>query len=141
MDEKKVNRDLLEALKRKQDIRADAISPIQKKRMKQAAQKKITSDTVFALYEEGLSIEEIACRLDVSAASIAQIFARLIKRGYAVDIKKLIDHDTLQEIIDAFYFLNTSSVKKISDYVSPHIAESDIRIVRAFLQYQHRDGE
>ncbi len=117
------------------DVIASKMNPLQKKK---ALQKKVSPKQVLKLCEEKLSLEKIASQLGISKLSVATLIERAIRKGGNININFYVPSHIQNEIEEAFFILQTSNIKRISEHLKERATIEEIRIVRGYLQYKQR---
>lgn len=116
------------------DITAKKINPLQKKLDNRKKSSLITPDMVKKLCKDKLSIDSMAATLKVSPLVIAVHVGRLLKKGENIDINLFVSPQKRTDIKEAFYKLNTTSIKRVVNELQGSVTEENVRIVRGYLQ-------
>lgn len=85
------------------------------------------------LYEQGLSIEEIAKQRNLRPSTIASHLAELIEMGKEIDIAGLVFPERQKIIMEAIEEIgDTEALKPIYEYLEEQFTYNEIRLVKAF---------
>ncbi len=104
--------------------------PVKKKRKK----KEDTLITTYKLYEEGLSVVEIAAYRNLKPATIFSHLSKLYDKGKAIDIFKIVTAQEVAEIKKAQELLpKTASLKEYFEYLKEEIPYDKIRLTLTVL--------
>jgi ATP-dependent DNA helicase RecQ len=90
-------------------------------------------EVTYALFQEGLSIQDIAKKRGFATTTIAGHFEMLIQNGRDIDIDRLIDPAKRAEIEKLFLALKQLNLKPVVERSNGTISYDEARIARAFL--------
>lgn len=95
-----------------------------------------TQLVTFELYNNGLSIDEIAAERKLTAGSIASHLVQLAKAGYDIDLESLISPNERQEIEQAIAVvgLEEGRLKPVFDYLNGRYDYSKLTLVAGMLE-------
>ncbi len=93
-----------------------------------------TVEETYALYSEGLSIEEICARRGLTEMTVEKHLADCILAGRPFDISQHVDEETRALIELAVEQLGTERLKPLRDALAQHITYRMIRFVVADMQ-------
>jgi ATP-dependent DNA helicase RecQ len=89
------------------------------------------------LYEQGMTIEEIAQKRNLKNSTISNHLAELMEMGKPVDVDRAISLTRQKTIIRAIQEVGeTQALKPIYEYLNEEFSYDEIRLVRAFLRQQ-----
>jgi ATP-dependent DNA helicase RecQ len=117
----------------------DASSPTS--RATPAAPKASTIDETYALYEQGLTVEEICARRGLTEITVEGHLAACILEGRAFDVSQFVAAQDRAEIEHAAARLGTARLKPLREALPRHITYRMIRFVVADLQRAAGLGE
>lgn len=95
---------------------------------------KLTQLETFELYQQGLSIAEIAQARELTTGTVAGHLAYLLAKKLPVDINRLVKPDQQKKITKAYNKLKTTKLKELKDYLGEDVAYDEIKITLASLQ-------
>ena len=93
-----------------------------------------TRQVTLALFEEGLSIEEIAKERNLKTSTIASHLAELIEAGEQIDVDRLLSPERYQTIVAAIEQVEENALKPVKELLGENYSYEDIRIARAILR-------
>ena len=93
-----------------------------------------TVDETYALYQSGLSIEEISQRRGLTEITVEKHLADCILEGRSVDVSQYVSETERAQIELAIEQLGTERLKPLRDALPKHITYRMIRFVVADLQ-------
>jgi len=95
-----------------------------------------TQLVTFELYNNGLSIDEIAAERKLTTGSIASHLVQLAKAGYDIDLESLISPNERQEIEQAIAVvgLEEGRLKPVFDYLNGRYDYSKLTLVAGMLE-------
>ncbi len=99
--------------------------------------KGLTHVLSYEMFLEGKSVEEIAFARNLSAASIIGHLVKMRDEGKNIDLKKLIDAWTFNEILSGMKALGmkkTDPLKPLFDHLGEHIGYDKIRLAMAIIE-------
>ena len=114
------------------------LSPRQKKQQKRSSQRRIHKDEILSLCEKGVSLNEIAQRLNITTLSAATYIERLLRKGYAIPVDRYITPEKRNDIEEHFLNRQTASIKRVAESLKGNATEEEIRIVRGYIQGKMR---
>ncbi len=91
------------------------------------------SDTrmlTLQLHQEGLSVEDIARKRNLSASTVLNHFAALIEMNQPVDLDRLVPRDRQEAILEAIESVGAEALKPIYEYLNGQYNYDEIRLVR-----------
>ena len=107
--------------------------------------KPTVSDThtlTLQLFQQNLSISEIAKQRSLTAGTINKHLAELIENGESINLERIIKPDDQQEILGAIAKLGHESLSKIRTHLDERFSYDAIRLVRAqWLQTKSQTTE
>ncbi|HIP37382.1 MAG TPA: DNA helicase RecQ [Crocinitomix sp.] len=93
-----------------------------------------TYEQTLQLYNEGLSLEELAMIKDVKVDTVVNHLIKLLEEGYDINLNKFIDDKVIQKIKEVYLKLNQpEKLKTIFDALGNKVEYYQIRIVLALL--------
>jgi ATP-dependent DNA helicase RecQ len=100
--------------------------------------KKDTNLITFDLYNEGLSIDEIAIKRNLKATTIFSHLAKLYSDGKAIDIYKFVTKEEVDKVRTAFTELsNPQALKPYFEYFNGEIEYFKIRLALTIISNEH----
>jgi ATP-dependent DNA helicase RecQ len=90
------------------------------------------------LYNQGLSVDEIAEQRGLKSTTIATHLAQLIEQGEPIDVERLVTGDRQRAILDLLPTMENASLTEIRDRLGPGFSYDDIRLVRAVWQREQQ---
>ncbi|WP_227873543.1 DNA helicase RecQ [Aphanothece sacrum] len=93
--------------------------------------------TTLELYQQGLSITEIAQRRGLKESTIYSHISELIEMNQPIDINQFVSPDKQAIIIEALTTLQESSLTPIKTYLGDNYSYSEIRLVMAWHRRQN----
>jgi ATP-dependent DNA helicase RecQ len=106
-----------------------------------AAPKASTVDETYALYEQGLTVEEICARRGLTEITVEGHLASCILEGRAFDVSQFVTPEDRAEIERAAADIGTERLKPLRETLPRHITYRMIRFVVADLQRAKGDAE
>jgi hypothetical protein len=100
-----------------------------------------TVDETYALYEEGLAIEEICERRGLTEITVEKHLAECIMQGRTFDIARYVSDADRARIESAINQLGTQLLKPLRDTLPTHINYRMIRFVVADVQRAEQDNQ
>ncbi|MGL4736287.1 MAG: DNA helicase RecQ [Cellulosilyticaceae bacterium] len=103
-------------------------------RIKETGVKRTAGDTVmetYRLYEEGMSIQDIAKVRDLSTNTIENHLVKCIEQGLIVDVARFATPEEQELILKAVEKVGTGLLKPIKEQLPEHITYTAIKIVIA----------
>jgi ATP-dependent DNA helicase RecQ len=93
-----------------------------------------TAEETYALFREGMSLDDIARHRKLAASTIALHLEQLIRSGRDIDIDRLVD--TAKRIKVAAFFQSSGQwmLKPVIEHCNGRVTYEEARIVRAWLQ-------
>lgn len=88
----------------------------------------------LTLYQQGLSIEEIATERGLAPSTITNHIAELIEAGEPVDIMPLIPEGHYHNIVDAIEQFGDGALRPLKDFLGDDYSFDEIRLVRAVMR-------
>jgi len=105
------------------------ISKVWKKKSKGS-----TVRDTLTLAKEGLNVEQICARRNLSPATITQHIEKLVGQGELLDVDQFIDPEKRIEIEELFNRLNADTLSPIIEASGGTVTYEQARLVRAFMQ-------
>ena len=106
-----------------------------------AAPKASTVDETYALYEQGLTVEEICAQRGLTEITVEGHLADCILRGRPFDVSRYVSASDREQIERAVAHLGTERLKPLREALPRHITYRMIRFVVADLQRAAGLGE
>ncbi len=91
----------------------------------------VTRQLTLALFQQGLSIDEIAQRRNMSRGTILTHLAELLESGEPLDMERLIRPERYDVIADALREVGGELLKPVKEFLGDEYAYDEIRLVRA----------
>jgi ATP-dependent DNA helicase RecQ len=85
----------------------------------------------LALFQQGLSIDEITQRRNMSRGTILTHLAELLESGEPLDLERLIRPERYDVIADALREVGGELLKPVKEFLGDEYAYDEIRLVRA----------
>ncbi len=106
-----------------------------------ANQTEITSTqlTTYKLYQDGLSLSDIALQRDVRLSTINGHMSKLIEAGYEVDINRLVSPERQSVINSAIAEVGPHSLRNIREITGETYDYQEINLVRAAWEAANKD--
>ncbi len=86
-------------------------------------------DETIKLFNEGLTIEEIAFKQKYTSGTIVNHLEAAIQQGHAVDINRVVSKDRQDKIMEAIEKLGMQKLKPIKEYLPENYTYDEIRLV------------
>jgi ATP-dependent DNA helicase RecQ len=83
------------------------------------------------LYQQGLSVEEIATERGLAVNTIISHLVTLLERGEQLDVSSLVPIERYQVIVDALSHVGDERLKPVKEFLGEEYSYEEIRIVRA----------
>jgi len=93
-----------------------------------------TIEETYALFNQGMSIEDIAISRKLAPSTIALHLEQLIHSGRDIDITRLIDPAKRDEIAELFRSSDLLALGPVIEHFDGKVSYEEARIVRAWLQ-------
>lgn len=100
-----------------------------------------TQLTTYQLYQDGLSLPDIALKRDLRLSTINGHVAKLIEAGYDIDINKLVSTERQAVINKAIAEAGTHSLRNIREVTGETYDYQEITLVRAKWEAQHNTSQ
>ncbi|GCL37496.1 ATP-dependent DNA helicase RecQ [Sphaerospermopsis reniformis] len=97
-----------------------------------------TESTTLELYQQGLSIQEIAAKRNVRTTTIIRHLSDLIEKNQPVDLNLLVPLDRQKKIWQVIDVLGDISLTPIREYLGESYSFDEIRLVRARWRKENR---
>ena len=109
---------------------------VQKKEQASAlpASATITRQLTLGLYQQGLSIEEIARERNLKPTTIISHLSELIEEGEDLDIERIVQPGRQKIIADALQEIGGDMLKPVKEFLGEDYSYDEIRLVRAVLR-------
>ena len=98
----------------------------------------ITELLTLQLYQQGLSITEIATQRNLRPTTIVRHLCDLIEKNQSVDINKLVSKDKQQKILQVLESLGDISLTPLKEHLGDSYSFDEIRLVRGRWRYKNR---
>lgn len=102
---------------------------------------KISGNDVLRACNEGDNLDQISDRFNVSRLSAGKLVERLLKKGEQLPLSQFIDSERESIIEDAINFVQSSSLKRVVEYLKNQIPEEEIRLVRGSLIGKYKNND
>ena len=89
-----------------------------------------TEQYTLQLYQQGLSVAEIAQKRDLRPTTIIRHLSDLVEKNQNVDLDRLVDRDRQIKICQALEKLGDISLTPIREYLGEDYSYDEIRLVR-----------
>lgn len=96
-----------------------------------------TQITTYELYQDGLSLPDIALKRDIRLSTVNGHIAKLIEAGYEIDINKLVDINRQAVIRAAISKVGPQSLRNIREETGDTYDYQEITLVRACWEIEH----
>ena len=96
-----------------------------------------TNITTLQLYQQGLSVEEIAKRRGYASSTIINHLCELIEMKQPVDLKRLVSPEDHKAIIKAIDTVGADSLKSVREHLGENYSYESIRLVRAWWRREN----
>jgi len=90
-----------------------------------------TQLTTYEMYQQGLSLADIALKRDIRLGTVNGHIGKLIEAGYTIDLNRLVALDRQKEIEKAISKVGPHSLRDIREEVGETYDYQEIRLVRA----------
>jgi len=87
------------------------------------------------LYQQGLSIAEIAQRRELTTGTITDHLIKAIESGEAIDAERLVAPERCKAISDAFEQIGGTALRPIKDYLGDEYSYDEIKLVRTLMRH------
>jgi ATP-dependent DNA helicase RecQ len=104
----------------------------------QKSQPTETERFTLQLYQQGLSITEIAQKRDLRPTTIIRHLSDLVEKNQDVDLDRLVDRDRQVKIYQALEKLGDISLTPIREYLGEEYAYDEIRLVRGRWRHEKK---
>ncbi len=91
----------------------------------------VTRQLTLAMFQQGLSMEEIAQRRGMSRGTILTHLSELLELGEPLDMERLIRPERYEVIADALREVGGELLKPVKEFLGEEYAYDEIRLVRA----------
>ena len=95
--------------------------------------------TTYQLYQDGLSLSDIALKRDVRLSTINGHISKLIEAGYEIDIDRLVSTERQAVINRAIAEAGTHSLRNIREVAGETYDYQEINLVRAAWEAKHSE--
>lgn len=96
-----------------------------------------TEQFTLQLYQQGLSVAEIAQKRDLRPTTIIRHLSDLVEKNQDVDLDRLVDRDRQVKIYQALEKLGDISLTPIREYLGEEYSYDEIRLVRG--RWRHKN--
>jgi ATP-dependent DNA helicase RecQ len=93
---------------------------------------KSTQMVTLQLYQQGLSVEEIAEERQLSISTILSHISELIEMKQPIDLNRLVSPELQKPIFKAIQTIGDNSLKSIREHLGESYSYEDIRLVRSW---------
>ncbi len=125
---------ILTAIKEGNEPKKDQLKSLLPKPTSQTSSVKInTVEVSFDLYEEGLSIEEIAEKRNLSPGTIETHLSKYVESG-KIEVQKFVEQEKLENILKVMEVVNTTQLGPIKSKLGDEYTYGDIKFVVAFVK-------
>jgi ATP-dependent DNA helicase RecQ len=94
----------------------------------------ITRQLSRAMFQQGLGVDEIAKRRNLTRGTIITHLAELLEVGQDIDIERLIAPERYQIIAEALHRIGDSILRPVKDDLGDDFSYDEIRLVRAAMR-------
>ena len=94
----------------------------------------ITRQLTLGLYQQGLSIEEIARERNLKPTTILSHLSELIEGGEVLDIERIVQPGRQKVIASALEQIGSDVLKPVKEFLGEDYSYDEIRLVRAVLR-------
>ncbi|MFW6359537.1 MAG: DNA helicase RecQ [Chroococcales cyanobacterium] len=98
-----------------------------------------TQLTTLQLYQQGLTLEEIAEKRGYTTRTILTHIAELIEMQQPIELNKFVTLETQQAIFEAIKVVGAESLKTIREHLNEAYSYEDIQLARAWWRRQNSD--
>ena len=120
------------------DMDVEALHPptTQKKEQSPASPSSatVTRQLTLGLYQQGLSIEEIARERNLKPTTILSHLSELIEGGEVLDIERIVQPGRQKVIASALEQIGSDVLKPVKEFLGEDFSYDEIRLVRAVLR-------
>ena len=120
------------------DMDVEALHPptTQKKEQSPASPSSatVTRQLTLGLYQQGLSIEEIARERNLKPTTILSHLSELIEGGEVLDIERIVQPGRQKVIASALEQIGSDVLKPVKEFLGEDYSYDEIRLVRAVLR-------
>jgi ATP-dependent DNA helicase RecQ len=93
-----------------------------------------TAEETYALFREGMSLDDIAQHRKLAASTIALHLEQLIRSGRDIDIDRLVETAKRGKVAAFFQSSGQWALKPVIEHFNGRVTYEEARIVRAWLQ-------
>ena len=116
-----------------------SIPDSRRRRRRRTVREGSTYETTRQLWEQGLTVEEIAKERNLEMSTIAGHFERLIESGVDIDLRPMLPPaEKVAEIRRALTAAGVSPLSQVKELLGDDYSYFEIRIVQIFLRQQRR---
>ncbi|HEV2580188.1 MAG TPA: DNA helicase RecQ [Ktedonobacteraceae bacterium] len=94
----------------------------------------VTRHLSRAMFQQGLSVDEIAKRRNLTRGTILTHLSELLEAGEVIDIERLIAPERYEAIAEALHRIGYSTLRPIKDDLGDDYSYDEIRLVRAAIR-------
>ncbi len=94
----------------------------------------VTHQRTLALYQQGLSVEEIARERNLTQGTVISHLTELVEAGEDVDVERLIQPGHYEVIMDALQRVGSDMLRPVKDFLGDEYSFDEIRLVRAMTR-------
>ncbi len=111
--------------------KAKAVETASKENTPSSPAGSVTRQLTLAMFQQGLSMDEIAQRRNMSRGTILTHLTELLESGESLDMERLIRPDRYNVIADALREVGGELLKPVKEFLGDEYAYDEIRLVRA----------
>ena len=94
----------------------------------------MTRQVTRAMFEQGLSVDEIARNRNLSRFTIIRHLTELLEDGEQIAIARLIDPERYEVIADALRQVDSNLLRPVKDFLGDDYSYEEIRMVSAAMR-------
>jgi ATP-dependent DNA helicase RecQ len=93
----------------------------------------VTRQLTLAMFQQGLSIAEIAQRRNLGQRTIFTHLTELLEKGEQIDVDRIVDAERYKVIADALQHVDSNLLRPVKDYLGDDYSYEEIRLVSAAM--------
>ncbi|MGL3000443.1 DNA helicase RecQ [Flavobacterium sp. RSSB_23] len=122
------------------DIFIKTIIDFQKNKTVKAKKESNTYKETLALFQSGISVDEIAIKRNLGISTIASHLAKLYIDGHPIDLSSYISHEEITQIREAKIKLeNPNALKPYFEYFEEQLPYDKIRLALAIIEKENQE--
>lgn len=122
------------------DIFIKTIIDFQKNKTVKAKKESNTYKETLALFQSGISVDEIAIKRNLGISTIASHLAKLYIDGHPIDLSSYISHEEITQIRAAKTKLeNPNALKPYFEYFEEQLPYDKIRLALAIIEKENQE--